>query len=414
MVEILWSGERAWLRSPLFTVAVLGLIALTLAGLHVVGGASIEQAWGYDFDAFYTGASMTLNGELIEAYDPVAFQAALFGSEDMYWMYPPHGAMLLAPLALLPYGASAALLLTALASVMFALGRLVFGDARGGNALLLLSVPGVFALMLGQVAPLFGALLVTALLIAPRRPLLAGALLALLTVKPQYGLLVPAFLLVRRDGRTIAAATIATLALAALSLAVFGLDAWAAWLASREGPASDFIFDALFASMPSVHHYARFYGASAEAAGWLQGGAVLIGAALIAATRTLPYRRHAALCLVTTCAVMPYLWFYDWLPIMAAVLLIAREPNRFGVPLAWLWCLWLSPLASEVAEPLLASDATVSLNLTLTQAINTVEIAAVWGTILALAYPALRTTALPVFAPLKRPMKASGPLSSPS
>ena len=414
MIEILWSGERAWLRSPLFALAVLALFAATLLVRAAVIGPEASQAWGYDFDAFHTGARMTLEGRLVEAYDATVFRAELYGAEDMYWMYPPHGAMLLAPLGALPYGVGGALLLTALVGVTLGLGRALFGDMRGGNALLLLSVPGLFALILGQVAPLFAALLISSLLVAPRRPLLAGLMLALLTVKPQYGLLVPVFLLVRRDWRVIAAASLGTVVLLLASLACFGAEAWAAWWHHSGGPARDFIYDNLYASMPSVYHYAGFLGAPQGAASVAQGAAILLGAALVALGARLPYLRHIALTLVLTCAVMPYLWFYDWLPVMAAVLIAARAAERFGVPRALLWLLWLVPFASELSEPFLDPENAYALGLFVTQGINAAEIVAVWGTALALAYPAIRTTALPVFAPVNSPAKASGPLSSPS
>ena len=414
MTEILWSGERAWMRSPLFTLAVLVVVALSLAGSHLLAGSTAEQAWGYDFDAFHTGATMTVKGRLAEAYDPVVFQAALYGSEDMYWMYPPHGAMLLAPLGLLPYGAAAGLLLAALIAVTLLVGRSAFGDLRGGNALLVASAPSLFALLLGQAAPLFGTLLVAALLVAPRRPILAGVLLALLTIKPQYGLLAPLFLLLRGDVRTILSATLATLALGALSVLVLGLDAWSAWLAASDGPARDFIYQNRFASMPSAYQYARFWGVSASVAMGVQVAVIGVCAALLILARRLPYRRHAALALLLACAAMPYLWFYDWLPVMAVALMAWRAEDRLGVPSALLWLLWLVPFASQGTEGLLDAEGAYAASLALIQAVNLAEIAAVWGTALALAYPAIRTTALPVLAPLKRPMKASGPLSSPS
>ena len=417
MVEILWSGERAWLRSPLFALAVLGLVAGTLLARAALAGPGAEQAWGYDFDAFHTGARMTLEGRLVDAYDGAAFRSEVPGAEEMYWMYPPQGALLLAPLGLLPYPLAAALVLAGLGAAMLAFGTRLFGDARGGNALLLLSAPALFALLLGQVAPLFGILLVGAVLLAPRRPVLAGLLLAVLTAKPQYGLLVPLFLLARGRWRVIAAAAGGTAALCLLSACVFGTEAWAAWLDAGDGPARRFIYENRFASMPSAYQYARFWSVPPSAAMGIQIGVVALAGALVVAARSLSYRRHAALTLLLTCAAMPYLWFYDWLPVMAVVLLArrteGRTEDRLGVPIPLLALLWLVPFASQGTEGLLDADA-YGASLALVQAINLLEIVALWGAALALAYPAIRTTALPVFAPLKRPMKASGPLSSPS
>lgn len=387
--EVLWDRRTGWLATRWFPVLVVCAMAGALVGSPLLSGGA--EAWGYDYRAFRAGAEMTLSGELAAAYDPDRFAARL-GHPDkpMYWMYAPHGSMLLAPLGLGPWWLGGAMLFLSTAGAAYGIGFAVGGGRREGALVLCAGLPVLFALMLGQAAPVFGALLAGALWILPRRPVAAGLMLAVLTAKPQLGLLVPVFLVSRGQWRTVLSACVGTAGLVASSLALFGADAWTAMAAQVGGPAADFLSENLYASMPTTQQYARFLGASADAAGAVQLCVIALGAAAVWTGRALPYRAHAALTLCAACAVLPYAWFYDWLPVMAAVLIAKREGLA---PTPLLWAVWLVPFASKLQEAMLTGTPGW-LALPLTNAVNLGEAAAVWGLIFMLVRPTLGTSAL--------------------
>ena len=382
--EVLLDRRTGWLNTRWFPGVVLtGLIAV-LALLPALSPGA--EAWGYDYRAFRAGAEMTLAGDLAEAYDPARFADHL-GHPDkpMYWLYAPHGAMVMAPLGLGPWWLGGAALFALTAGAAYAAGRLVAGEHRHGVLATLGSLPVLFALLLGQAAPVFGALLVGALWLAPRRPTLAGLMLAALTIKPSLGLMAPVFLLARGQWRVIGSACAGTAGLVLASFALFGPAPWSAMLAQAGGPSADFLSENLYASMPTVQQYLRFAGVGAGAAGVGQALVILGGAILVWLTRALPYERHVALTLLTACAVLPYGWFYDWLPATAAVLILMRTRT----PRVLLAAVWLAPFASLTQEAMLASTP-AALALALTNTVNAAELAALWGLISALALPALR------------------------
>ena len=412
--ETMWDEGSGLLATRWFPSLVL-LIGALLVGLALTASVPGEApGWGYDYKAFRTGAEMTAEGRLAEAYDPDAFLAALSaldqGGEDMFWMYPPHGSLLMAPLSLGSYAGAAFAFLAVIAGAIYAAGRLAGGAHRAGALLLVFSVPSAFALLLGQAAPLFGALLVFALLEGRTRPVLAGAALALVTVKPHYGLMVPLFLLCHGQWRVIAAAGAGTVALVGLSLLSLGAEPWAAWIQNADGPARAFIYDNLFASMPSFHQYLRLLGAPMSTANAAQALAVPVGLLAVWATRRLPYRQHVAATLLTTCAVMPYLWFYDWLPVMAAILILGRGEADARPPLWLLATLWIAPLVSEVHEGTLGVT-NASADLWAVNLINVGEVAALWGVIGWLVLAAWGRQPRRLAAP---PLRAGEPTPSPA
>ena len=117
----------------------------------------------------------------------------------------------------------------------------------------------------------------------------------------------------------------------------------------------------------------------------------MLGAALVWAARGLDRSAHVALALLTGCAVMPYAWFYDWVPTMAAVLILMRTK---GAPAPALLAVWLVPFASLVQEAML--DATPpGLALGVTNLTGLIELAALWALIGLVAAPAFRRGARP-------------------
>jgi hypothetical protein len=103
---------------------------------------------------------------------------------------------------------------------------------RWDVALITLAFPAAFLNFAhGQNAFLSAALFGGALALLGARPIFAGILIGMLTFKPQLGLLIPFVLLAGGHWKTFQAAAITTVTLAAISGALFGAEAWSAFMA---------------------------------------------------------------------------------------------------------------------------------------------------------------------------------------
>ncbi len=154
------------------------------------------------------------------------------------WVYPPSFLLLFLPFAVPPPTASLVLFELAGLPAFLAAVSASFAAPRSRTiaiAALLLCPAAPFNAMTGQNALFTSALLVGGFAVLDRRPILAGVLLGLLSFKPQLWLMAPVALVAARRWRVLASMAAAALALAFASLAVFGADAWRAWLALMTG-----------------------------------------------------------------------------------------------------------------------------------------------------------------------------------
>ena len=210
-------------------VAVLGVIWTGHDMLDVLGTPK-----GADFASFWTASQAVLTGRPAEAYDTGlhhAAEMALFGPNVGFfaWFYPPMALLLVAPLALLPYGGSLVVWLTVTGAAAVATIRRFI--PRAGTLIPILGFPAVFInIGHGQNGFLSTGLLGSGLLLSERRPLLGGALLGCLCYKPQLFPMLGVAVLARRDWRLAAGAVLGVAALAALSTLLFGLDVWLSFL----------------------------------------------------------------------------------------------------------------------------------------------------------------------------------------
>lgn len=193
-----------------------------------------------DFIAFWTGASLVHQGDGADLYDMEiqrTFQrelhAALDLSEVGVWEQglipyhnPPALALLMAPLATLPFSWGYLLWLALEAAAFLVAVALPLRGAPGGKGwvLLLLTFPAVAdTLVWGQmVGFLLLAYSLAMLALASNRPVLGGAFLGLLWLKPQYGVIFPLVLLVKRRWRELGGMAATGLMLALLSFAAAG------------------------------------------------------------------------------------------------------------------------------------------------------------------------------------------------
>jgi len=187
-----------------------------------------------DFFVLWAAAGQALHEPLATVYDPAAFTAYKWaytqGRLAQYpFLYPPHTALLLLPLARLPYGA--ALLCWDLVSLaVYLAGAWLLLWPRWTTLAALVAPATVVCLLSGQGGLLCSGLALLGFALLPRRPLWAGALLGLLVLKPQFALLPLLVLAGSGQWRAGIAALAVVAALVAGSSAVFGIDAWSAWL----------------------------------------------------------------------------------------------------------------------------------------------------------------------------------------
>lgn len=221
-------------------LAAAVLVALGCAFAVVVvtarGSTGPTGRLGGDYPAFHTAGELVLDGRFHELYDleaQAAVQSDLQGGEEGFlaFAYPPHVALVYAPLAALPYRAAYAV--HTLAMVACCVGALwllrpriplldrEFPVVVAGTVT---SLPVFVALGLGQntaLTLLLGALVWRGL--TDHRPVLAGIAAGLMWYRPQYGIPLTGLLLV---GRRVPAVAV-TGAVVALSWMV-GV-AWGGW-----------------------------------------------------------------------------------------------------------------------------------------------------------------------------------------
>lgn len=314
---------------------------------------------GTDFLNVWAAADMALEGRAAEAYDWAAHARAErkvvgAGHPEYYgWHYPPLFLLAVLPLGLLPYLWALAVYLAATAPAYVAVLRAILP----GRAALLAAAafPGVWVnIGHGQNGFLTTGLLGGGLLLLARRPLLAGTLLGLLAYKPQFGLLIPIALAAGGHWRAFGAASAAVLAASGLSAAVFGLDTWAAFLASLEPTRAVVIEQGAtgWAKIQTVFSTVRLLGGGVGPAYAAQAATTVAAAATVVVVwrSRAPARMRAAALVAAIPLTSPYLMDYDLVILALPIALLAAEGRATGF-LAWektvLAAAWLLPLLSR-------------------------------------------------------------------
>lgn len=312
---------------------VLAAVLLVLFARHIAGWAGGRPA-DTDFASFYAAAALAWQGQAAAAWDRAAhtaMQVAVLGGpgRSYAFFYPPHYLLACLPLPLLPVAAALGAWVVATGAVL-ALALRAMGLGWFAVALLLASPAGLLNAMSGQNAFLTAGLFAWVGLAMTRRPGLAGVCLGLLTMKPQLGLLVVPGLVAGGRWRVAGWAVAATAGLVALSAAVFGVEAWGAFLgvggAARDGMEGRLELE----KMQSVFALARQMGAAPPIAYAAQ--AVVAGVALAVAWPLLrtrvPGPETAAVMATGGLLMTPFLQFYDLVLLLAPMAMIAQGPLR--------------------------------------------------------------------------------------
>ena len=208
---------------------------LALVARQGLGFADPFCTTGYcDYGMFWLAGLFTRHGQAALLYDHAryaALAAHLLPYKTGWWpfVYPP---TVLAPAWAISFMGLVTGYYVVLGLVLAVSAWLLrrAGIARWCIAVGFVSQPAMWALYLGQLGLLCGALLVYGLASMAARPARAGVCLSLLAVKPQYALLVPVAGWAAKRWRVLAVGAGALLLWLAFSLWLGGLPAWAAYL----------------------------------------------------------------------------------------------------------------------------------------------------------------------------------------
>jgi arabinofuranan 3-O-arabinosyltransferase len=349
-----------WLQSFGYALAALYLAYFVIvyrAGSWIVGSTGLPIYT--DFAVFWAAGMQTLHGNPAALYDSGEFmkvQAALFPPGDAFYpswpSYPPTFLLVLAPLALLPYGSAfitwdVVSLLGCVAVVYLTVRR------RAAIALALASPFTAWNFIAAQNGFLTASLLGASLLFLDRRPVMAGAFIGCLTYKPQFGILFPVALIASHQWRAIASAGVTVALLAAGSVILFGAELWAGFprgLAAQgelnllADPESNWGY------LQSAYGLVRSLHGPAKLAWLVQGLVTLGGAAIVWKSwrSRVRYELKAAILSAGALLATPYAFAYDMAAIVVpAAFLAADQLSRgflqgekttwivlFGAPLA--------------------------------------------------------------------------------
>lgn len=287
-----------------------------------------------DFINIWSVAKMALGGMVPDIYLVerfMAFERTIIPAEIglRLWAYPPHSLLFVWPLGLIGF-LPALVMWSALGSLVLAFGARRLGLDWIETAILVLCPGALQCVYHGQTGSLAAGLLLVAL--SARRDGDPASVLgtALLTMKPQAGFLMPVLWLVRRQWQSFAWTLAIALVLLGLTLALFGAGPWQNYigvtlpmlnLLEREGSGQFMLM------IPSTFMSLRIVIGDAQVAAWLH---LVVAAAVVAAlvwrlVKVSDPLRQAAMVLVATVLVTPYLHNYDLAILTAGALLVARR-----------------------------------------------------------------------------------------
>lgn len=315
----------------------LALVYVARTIEYFAGADGLMDKFGYvigrDFIAIWLAAKLVLGGQLASVFDPALYRQAMeaeFGSSLTLhlWLYPPHYLLLILPFGVLSYVAS--LVLWAASTFAVYAGAVLVGLTRHWRAVVVLALaPATYAnLLFGQNGFITAALLIGGLRLLQNHPVLAGICFGVLTVKPQLGLLIPVALLAMGAWRAIASAAVTGALLMGLSAAVFGIDAWLAFVAVTTGQQS------LLLNTPSTGVHLLMvtpFAAVVRLGGSMQLALALnVATALAAALAVWWTYRQAAPAVLRHAVLVTALYF-------AAPYALTYDMPALAAMLVWLW-----------------------------------------------------------------------------
>jgi hypothetical protein len=327
-----------------FAIVFLPCVILVLAW-NLAPGESwrvnrMGNLLGHDFSQVWVAGRAAIEGQAASVYDVqahIARQIALFGLKDSVfaWHYPPPFLLLSAALGVLPY--PVALLAWLCLSTVLYVAAIRSITPRWDVLLIALAVPLFYRnLGYGQNGLLTASLLTLGVTALDRRPMLAGLCFGLLCYKPQLGAIVPLALIAGGRWKAMAAAALTVALLVLSSLAVFGVETWAAFLASLKTTNEIILRDAMAGLDLNMSAFGavRLLGGSMGAA-WAAQAVVMAGVAacVVLAWRSRGDRRLAYATLLAGAPLMsPYVPEYDLAVLVPAMVLALTAVTAGGNP----------------------------------------------------------------------------------
>jgi glycosyl transferase family 87 len=216
-------------RKPRLSPAVAIAFVLLVAFYASISGRSINYGYRHDFLNFFTGGSFARDGQFHQLYDVASQQARQHEIQPdnpvfTWFMRPPFGALLFAPLASMPYDTAFRVFL---ASQYAGLAVFIGWAFRrfGQQALLWCAISPVamFAIGEGQDSVVLLLLALGAFLLLERkRDFASGILAGLMLLKFHLFLLLPLAMLVQRRWRMLAGYTAAAALQGVVALVTLG------------------------------------------------------------------------------------------------------------------------------------------------------------------------------------------------
>ena len=311
-----------------------GIEALGVEGIIYANGTPV----GGDFINMWTAARLVLSDRTEAIYQVGQFMAAqemITGGADIglrLWAYPPHSLLLVWPLAILGYYAALAVW-SLLGLAVLGLGARRFGFDRMETFIILASPATLLNLYFGQTGSFAAGLLLLALSARSiRDPISIGAA-AILTIKPQTGFLLPLLWAFQRRWWMIAATALAMAAILAMSAIVFGVEAWSGYLREtlpvlsaleREGSG------AFMLMIPSAFMSMRILAdqSGLEMAVHALFAVIVMVVLIVRLRRTREPDRQAAMLMIGTVLVTPYIHNYDLALLLCCALITAKRWER--------------------------------------------------------------------------------------
>jgi hypothetical protein len=314
---------------------VAALFAGTIAAVCVI---LWQQPKIVDFVTFWAAGRMVLGGHAAAIYDIAAHHAversAVPDVGNLPFAYPPPFALLVAPFALLPFGA-------AFTGWLLVTGALYFLAARRWmRPRLALAHPVVLINgFIGQTGFLTSALLFAGCGLLASTPFVAGALFGALVIKPQLGLMIPVALVAGRQWRAIGGAAMSSAALLAVGWFALGTDSYRQFFAMiARYPGFIAANSWPWHELASVFALFEFFAAPRSAALAVHSAVVVVAAVLLWRAWRHNYEGKEAMLAAATVLAPPYVLSYDTLVLaLPTAWLLQRHPS-IGVAV-WLFAL---------------------------------------------------------------------------
>jgi len=322
------------------TLVVIVLVVAALIGYVALAFAypvALDKEHLLDFDIFYLVSTMIGEGNLAEAYAPVSFLprqslVAGFDGTEMFWSYPPHFNLIVAPLSALPISVSYTLFMAVTLVFYVLVIRALAGPSF--HTVVVLFLPLVLLIIKsGQNSFITGGLIGLTCLLALRQSRWAGLPLGLMIIKPHLALGVGIWSLLDRRWWLAAFSLIVVAGVSVIATLAFGQGVWKTSFTAIAGTA-DVLREGRFPlfRMTSIYASALSFGAGHLVAMILHVSSVLAAlGALVALSRAkLPTEVFLGAGVVVSGLISPYNYDYDLAMLAAAACLLFETIRQYA------------------------------------------------------------------------------------